>query len=83
MDNLATVFFRVIVRHPVLAAEAVRLALATATRGWIRRPPFLPRPEPTYRDWRLSTAYGSSNTQPSTREMVEYLRWRRTMRKTQ
>ena len=81
MDSLATVFLRVIVRHPVLAAEAVRLALATSPPGWLRSFPFIPRPDPTYRDWRLVTAYGRSDTQPSTNEMVEYLRWRRMMRK--
>lgn len=82
MDSLGTAFLRIALRHPVLGVEALRLALATATRGWIRRPPFLPRPEPTYRDWRLATAYGRSNTRPTDKEVLEYLRWRRNMRKT-
>lgn len=79
---LAAVFLRVAIRHPVLAIESARLALATTRPGWFRRSPFLPRPEPTYRDWRLATAYGRSDTEPSTKEMVEYLQWRRTLRKT-
>jgi len=82
MAGLGTVFLRVVLRHPVLATEALRTALATATPGWFRQPPFLPRPEPTYRDWRLATAYGRSDADPSTKEMVEYLQWRRTLRKT-
>ena len=81
MDGLGTVFLRVVLRHPLLAAEALRLVLATTAPGWVRSFPFLPRPEPTYRDWRLATAYGRDDAQPSTKEMVEYLRWRRTMRK--
>ena len=70
-----------VVRHPVLAAEAIRLALATAAPGWMRKMPYLPRPEPHYRDWRLATAYGRSDSLPSPREMVDYLRWRRSLRR--
>ena len=44
MDRLSKVFVRVVLRHPVLAVEALRLALATATPGWLLKPPFLPRP---------------------------------------
>ena len=81
MDSLGTVFLRVALRHPVLAVEALRVALATTKPGWFRKSPFLPRPEPTYRDWRLTTAYGSRNTQPSASDVVDYLRWRRNLRK--
>lgn len=77
---MGKVFLQVVLRHPVLAAEALRLALATAKPGWLLKPPFLPRPEPTYRDWRLATAYGRADVQPSTAEVVEYLQWRRSMR---
>ena len=81
MDSLGTVFVRVVVRHPSLAAEALRLALATTAPGRLRSFPFLPRPEPIYRDWRLATAYGRSDGLPSFTEMVEFLQWRRNLRK--
>ena len=81
MGGLGKMFLGVVVRHPSLAPEAVRLALATSASGWLGTFPFLPRPDPVYRDWRLATAYGSSETQPSATEVVEYLRWRRAIRK--
>ena len=82
MGSLGIVFLQVTVRHPSLAAEAVRLALATSAPGWLLRFPFLPRPEASYRDWRLLTAYGSSDGRPSVTEIEEFLRWRRALRRS-
>lgn len=78
---MGTVFLRVAFRHPSLAWEAIRLALATAAPGWFRKAPFVPRPEPLYRDWRLLTAYGRPDATPTEREMEEFLRWRRNLRR--
>ena len=78
---MGSVFLRVVVRHPELAAEAIRVTLATAAPGWFLRFPFLPSPEPTYRDWRLQTAYGHRDRQPTPREVEEFLRWRRELRR--
>lgn len=76
-----TVFLRVAVRHPSLAWEAIRLAAATAAPGWFRKAPFVPRPEPRYLDWRMLTAYGRPDAAPTEREVEEFLRWRRTLRR--
>ena len=79
---IAIVFLKVVGRHPGLAGEAIRLAGATAAPDWFRKVPFLPRPEPTYRDWRLSTAYGRIDQTPTQKEMEEYLRWRKRLRRS-
>jgi hypothetical protein len=78
--RLIRVFLQVVVRRPGLALEALRFAAATAPTGWYRKPPFLPLPEPIYRDWRLATAYGTSDAPVTPHEMEEFLEWRRTMR---
>lgn len=70
-----------VIRRPSLAMEAIRVAAATAPPRWFLRLPFLPNPEPTYRDWRLQTAYGSREHEPSPREIEEFLRWRRGLRR--
>ena len=80
--RMGTVFVRVVVRHPSLACEAIRLAAATAAPDWFRNAPFVPRPEPRYRDWRLLTAYGRPDAVPTEREVEEFLRWRRNLRRT-
>ena len=81
MGSLGPVFVRVVIRHPVLAVEAVRLALSVAPPGWMGSAPFVPLPEPGYRKWRLVTAYGRDDCLPSPAEMVEFLRWRRRLRR--
>ena len=55
---------------PVAVAQAVRLA----PRGWWRRRPFLPLPDPDYVRFRLQTAYGSGG-RPTAGDVVSYLRW--------
>ena len=79
--RMGTIFVRVAVRHPSLALEAVRLAAATAAPGWFRKAPFVPRPEPGYLDWRMLTAYGRPDAIPTEREVEEFLRWRRALRR--
>lgn len=78
---MGTVFVRVVLSHPSLACEAIRLAAATAAPDWFRKAPFVPRPEPRYRDWRLQTAYGRPDATPTEREVEEFLRWRRNLRR--
>ena len=78
---MGTIFVRVAVRHPSLAWEAVRLAAATAAPGWFRKAPFVPRPEPGYLGWRMLTAYGRPDAIPTEREVEEFLRWRRALRR--
>jgi len=79
--RMGTIFVRVAVRHPSLAWEAVRMAAATAAPGWFRKAPFVPRPEPGYLDWRMLTAYGRPDAIPTEREVEEFLRWRRVLRR--
>lgn len=81
--SLGRLFLGVAISHPLLAAEAVRFALATSAPGWFRKPPFLPVPEPEYRDWRLITAYGRTGHLPSPVEVEDFLRWRRSIRRSQ
>lgn len=55
---------------PVAVAQGARLA----RKGWWRRAPFLPLPDPDYLRFRLETAYGRHG-QPEARDVVAYLRW--------
>ncbi len=59
---------------PVAAAQVFRLA----RRGWWRRPPFLPLPDPEYLRFRIQTAYGGSAPELDRVEVddvLTYLRW--------
>lgn len=64
--------------RPQLWSVAVVQVFRLARRGWWRRPPFLPLPDPEYLRFRLETAYGGD---PPDRDGVEtgdvltYLRW--------
>ncbi len=82
MDGLTLGFLRALARHPWLVVEAVLMAIASAGPGWPTRMPFLPRPEPSYLQWRLITAYGRADHPLSPTELVEFLRWRRALRRT-
>ncbi len=75
------VFLRVVVRHPRLALEAARLVVAVSPPGWFRKAPFLPRPDPEYRRWRVMTAYGQTDAAMSVEEAKEFLEWRRSLRR--
>lgn len=75
-------FLRAAARRPGLGLEAVRMAFAAAAPGWARRFPFLPRPAPSYLDWRLTTAYGRPDAAPTPEETAEFLIWRRRMRRS-
>ena len=69
-----------VARRPGLWLEAVRAAWSMAPRGWWRRPPFLPLPDPAYVSWRTATAYGSSGAVIVPEDLVSYLRWRKRQR---
>jgi hypothetical protein len=70
-----------LLRRPGLIPEAVRAAVALAGRGWWRRPPFLPIPDPAYLRWRTETAYGSGDAPLDPGDVVHYLEWRRRQRR--
>ena len=66
-----------VLRRPDLWSEGIRTMLAVAPKGWWRRPPFLPRPDPGYMSWRVATAHGDPGSILSPQELVAYLEWRR------
>ena len=68
-------------RRPALLIEGVRAAVSTASRGWWRRPPFVPIPDPTYFAWRRETAYGDPSVATDPMDLVHYLEWRRRFRR--
>jgi hypothetical protein len=65
---------RALVR-PTLAVDLLRVAWRFRSRGWYRRPPFLPLPPREYVRWRMHTAYGDSDAVPPADDVVRYARW--------
>lgn len=72
--NLAGIAGRALGR-PRLLASLLRAAWRFRARGWWRRPPFLPLPPREYLDWRMHTAYGDGDRDPSVDELSRYVRW--------
>ncbi len=66
-----------VVRRPRLWRTAVSTLAALAPSGWWKRPPFLPIPNEDLVNWRLTTAYGSTDTALDEADLVAYLEWRR------
>lgn len=65
------------VANPRVAVDLVALAWAFRRRGWWRRAPFLPLPDPEYLEWRMHTAYGDECGLPPVEDVVRFARWRR------
>ena len=65
------------ITKPRVALDLVRLAWSFRSRGWYRRPPFLPLPSREYMRWRMFTAYGDENAVPPAQDVVRFARWRR------
>jgi hypothetical protein len=63
------------VRRPRLGLAMLGAAWRFRSRGWWRRPPFLPFPPREYLDWRLHTAYGETGREPTVGEVERYVRW--------
>ena len=61
--------------RPGLAADLLRVAWRFRTRGWWRRPPFLPLPPSEYVRWRMHTAYGDEDAVPPAEDLIRYARW--------
>jgi hypothetical protein len=62
--------------RPGLWPEALAAAKRLAPRGWWRRFPFLPVPDPEYWRFRMHTAFGDDWAgRPSTEDVVAYLQW--------
>ncbi|HZQ29047.1 MAG TPA: hypothetical protein VFA94_15225 [Acidimicrobiales bacterium] len=67
--------------RPWLWPVAVVQLFALAPRGWWRRRPFLPLPDPDYLAFRLQTMYGDTTHQPEPGDVVAYLEWCRRYRR--
>ncbi|MDJ0790699.1 MAG: hypothetical protein QNJ71_02280 [Acidimicrobiia bacterium] len=68
---------RSVVVRPWLWPSAIGALFAFARRGWWRRWPFLPSPDPSLIEWRVTTAYGRADMTLADDDLVSYLRWRR------
>jgi hypothetical protein len=62
---------RPVLVRPWLWSPALRLA----PRGWWRRPPHLPVPDPSYLRFRMVTMYGDATHVPEPDDLVTYLEW--------
>jgi hypothetical protein len=62
-------------RRPALVPALLGAAWRFRSRGWHRRPPFLPLPPAEYVAWRLETAFGSADAVPEPGMLERYLRW--------
>jgi hypothetical protein len=61
--------------HPSLWWIGLVQLRRLAPRGWWRRPPFLPLPDPAYLRFRLQTMYGDSGHALEPEAMRTYLHW--------
>jgi hypothetical protein len=68
--------------RPSLWGVAVVQLFILARPGWWRRWPPLPRPDPAYLRFRLQTQYGDPDHEPDPADLVGYLRWCRTLRRS-
>jgi hypothetical protein len=71
-----------VVARPGLWPTALRQARLLAAPGWWRRPPFLPLPDGRYLAFRLETMYGGAAPRPEPADVVAYLRWCRSYRRS-
>ncbi len=62
-------------RRPGLWATAATSLLALAPRGWWRRWPPLPRPDPGWLGFRLECATGHADATVEVRDLVAWLEW--------
>jgi hypothetical protein len=61
--------------RPALWRTALVQAVRLAPRGWWRRPPHLPRPDPAYLRFRAQTYSGDPEEPPGPAAIVAYLEW--------
>jgi hypothetical protein len=70
-------FTALLARRPLLLGPVLAAAWRFRARDWWRRAPFLPVPPRDYLEWRLETAFGSSDVVPAAAQLERYLRWTR------
>lgn len=71
---------RAVAPRPWLWPVAASTVIATARRGWWRRPPFAPLPTADFVAFRMLTQYGDAEAVPPTDDVVRYLEWCRDRR---
>lgn len=64
-----------VLRRPALWGVAIAQLVRLAPRGWWRRWPPLPSPDPSYLRFRLQTQYGDAAREPEPADVVAYLQW--------
>lgn len=64
-----------VLRRPALWGVALAQLVRLAPRGWWRRWPPLPSPDPSYLRFRLQTQYGDPSREPEPADVVAYLKW--------
>ena len=62
-----------VARHPGLWLEAVRALVALSPDRWWRSFPFVPRLDPAYAAWRITTAYGTESIALQGEDLIAYL----------
>ncbi len=71
--------FAAVVVRPRLWGTALSALFELAPKGWWRRAPFLPLPDPDWTHFRIVTAYGGDGSLPMRPEdLVSWLEWKRT-----
>ena len=68
-------------RRPGTIPHLLQAAWAFRARGWLLKPPFLPVPPRSYLRWRLETAYGDADADPTYDELERFVRWGSHMRR--
>lgn len=68
---------RAVLARPWLWAAALVTLFRLAPRGWWRRWPPVPRPDPAYMRFRLTTQYGDPQHPAEAHDLLTYLRWQR------
>jgi hypothetical protein len=69
--------FGAVLIRPYLWPSAVATVFDFAPDRWWTRSPFVPIPDRTVMEWRVTTAYGQSDMTLAAQDIVSYLRWRR------
>lgn len=64
-----------LLRHPSRTSTLVRAGWRLRRRDWWRHAPFLPLPDPTYWDFRMSTISGSPAERLTPQAMVDAATW--------
>ncbi len=65
--------------RPRLWSTAVKAGIELAPKGWWKRKPFLPLPDPEWTHFRAVTAYGGDGSLPMRpHELITWLDWKHT-----